>query len=754
MQWTKDSDPELTQFFAKKGTPFDYLLDSFPDIVVIENINFTIIAVNDAVESILGYKPSETIGKSVKHFITDQEVYKKRKTESFFEDSTRNAVTFETQYRKKNGGILEAETVLKQIKNDNGEVVGYLALVRDISKRKQADREIQRFYSLPLNLMCTATPDGYFNKINDHFEEILGYSKEELLHQPFTELIHPDDLEPSIKEVGKLASGELQVSVSFENRYRRKDGSYHWLAWTTTFDEDSGQLYCVAHDINERKKLEEELIEAKIKADEANKAKSQFIANMSHEIRTPMNSILGFSDMLKELVDSDLEKEYVENIRKSGQNLLKLINDILDLSKIEANKKGVHNHPVNVERVVDEVKSIFALQAGNKGLKIHSAIDEKLPAALLLDEMKLRQILVNLMGNAIKFTQKGYIEIGLRVGIIPETESGINLEAYVKDTGIGIPEEKRETIFREFEQEDYSTSDKYGGTGLGLAISNRLAQLMNGSIKVHSKKGEGSTFTLSLPNIPISTMLEKSPEGLGKDHNFNLNEGTILVADDIRLNRKLIVEFLRGYPIKILEAKNGREAVDIATDKNLDLIFMDIKMAQMDGVEAMKMIKKNKKELPIVALTASVFNVHPKEEGEAWFDSYLRKPVGRLQILTELKKYIGLRAGTDDPTPVGKEKETQQGILNVLNSKEKRSLTHKLNENVSGFIANLNTESILMDQYRDLLKTLRELEKEIPYKELIDFNRQLESAINFFDVDKLRDLVSHKYPKLIDNIKG
>jgi CheY-like chemotaxis protein len=467
-----------------------------------------------------------------------------------------------------------------------------------------------------------------------------------------------------------------------------------------------------------------------------------------------MNSNLGFADMMKELADSDLEKEYIENIRKSGQNLLKLINDILDLSKIESGKKEVNIHPVNVDRVVDEVKSIFALQAGDKGLEIRSTIDEDLPAALLLDEMKLRQILVNLMGNAIKFTEEGFIEIGIKSEEISETESRVNLEIYVKDTGIGISKERQEKIFLEFEQEDYATSDKYGGTGLGLSISNRLAQLMNGSVKVDSVQGKGSTFTVFLPDVPISTMLEETQDKKEKKYDIALNEGKILVVDDIQLNRQLIVEFLRGYPIEVLEAKNGMDAVRIASEENLDLVFMDIKMPDMNGVEAMRHIKENKKDLPVVALTASVFDVHQEKEKDFWFDGYLRKPVDRMHILEELERYIGLEKGQEDRSAIKKRKEFEQTTSDGLNDDERKKLTQKLDSEVSGVIAELDTDSIMMDQYKEILNTLKNIENEIPAAQLVEFNNNLESAINLFDIDRIRELMTHKYPSLVDSLKN
>lgn len=754
MEWKKDLNPDLLQFLNQEGSPLDYILDSFPDIVVIEDRNFKVVAVNEIAESILGYKTSELIGEPAKDFYADPKGFKSRETGALFKGSDKNSITFETQYRKKDGSILEAETILKKILNNSGDLIGYLGVVRDISQRKQASRGIRKFFSLPLNLMCTATPEGYFKEINGRFEEALGYSKEEMLKNPFTDLTHPDDVEATLMQVRKLASGEQEVVVDFENRVSCKDGSYRWIAWTATFDEKSGLLYIIGQDITERKKLEKELMIAKEKAEEANKAKSQFIANMSHEIRTPMNSILGFADMMKDLVKSDLEKEYIENIRKGGKNLLHLINDVLDLSKIEAGKQELKVRPVDVERVIDEIKSIFSLRASEKGLDIYVDVQDNLPHSILLDETKLRQILLNLVGNALKFTKKGFVEIGLRFKEIEDIESCVDLEVYVKDTGMGIAKEKQNAIFHEFEQEDYSISDEYGGTGLGLAISNRLAQLMNGTIKVQSEQGKGSTFSLFLPNIPISTLLEESQENFDADFRMDLKAGRILVVDDIRVNRKLVVEFLKDYPIEVLEAKDGFEAVDIASKEKLDFIFMDIKMVGMDGIEAMKRIKQIQETLPVVALTASAFITYGDQENIYEFDGYLRKPVNRMQILTELAKYLGnTEDNKQESTSKMQKRILKSAAAQSIDKDELHKLVQLLETEVSGIINELDTDSIFMDQYEEILSKMRELEIEYPDNRLVQFNKKMESAIQFFDVEQIRDLVAHKYSILIRNLK-
>ncbi|MDR8393148.1 PAS domain S-box protein [Aliifodinibius sp. S!AR15-10] len=751
MEWISGYKNEILGAISDNGGVLHRILDSFPEVIILVDKDRSIIAINDSVEPILGYKPSEMVGENIKQLYVEEATYKRVGKEAI-EAADDKPYTFEAHLRKKEGGTVETETLLKKLVCDSGEVLGFLGVTRDISGRKHREQVIDKFFSLPLNLMCSATPDGYLKEFNPHFQEVMGYTEEELLSMPFTELIHPEDIESTMQEISKLASGEMDMLVSFENRLRAKDGTEYWYSWASTFDEETGLMYSMARDITKDKELEKQLIEAKERAEEANRAKSQFIANMSHEIRTPMNSILGFADMLKELVDGDLEKEYVQNVYKSGQSLLRLINDVLDLSKIEAGKQKLNIHPVNVMRVVDEVKSIFSLRAEEKGLELRAEIDESTPVSVLLDEMKLRQILVNLVGNAIKFTGEGYIEVGVRSEEIDEVESRVKLEVYVKDTGMGISQEKQQAIFSEFEQEDNSISDTYGGTGLGLAISSRLAHLMNGSIQVESERGKGSVFTLLLPDLTIASVNEESREDDLSDMDVTLKESRVLVVDDIELNRKLVVEFLKNQPLELLEASNGMEAVRVASEEPLDLVLMDIKMAKMDGVQAMKQIKETKQSLPIIALTASAFKAHEEELEGQGFDGYLRKPVSRAQILFELAKHIGNGDRDEMKSEEIEDQELEEQSAPDGTGKRKQ-LVKKLDAEVTPIVSELDLDSIMMDNYKDLLGLMKKIEDDFPVQELRKFNSQFKSAIHLFDIEQIRSIIENEYPSLLEKLK-
>lgn len=393
-----------------------------------------------------------------------------------------------------------------------------------------------------------------------------------------------------------------------------------------------GALY-----IQENKKF---LIEARDDAETANRLKSEFLANMSHEIRTPMNSILGFSEIMLNTTDNPKQKNYLKTILDSGKTLLSLINDILDLSKIEAGQLEIHLQPTDIRAVLWEIENLFKPKANEKGIDLYSDLDLNLPKSFKADDIRLKQILLNLVGNAVKFTESGEIEIQVKVVRI---QSGLfDLEISVRDTGIGIPDEEQDRIFESFSQQYGQDNKKYGGTGLGLAISKRLASLMGGRISLESKQGKGSTFKLFLPNLEHSEdVVEKSESYLWKDEKFFFKGSSILVVDDVSQNRALVANYLEKQNLKLIEADGGEIAVDLAHKLKPDLILMDIRMPGMSGFDATLEIRKIKglEKVPIIAFTASTMQ-RDIEKLRLHFDGYLRKPVHRSTLLNELLRFL------------------------------------------------------------------------------------------------------------------
>lgn len=413
----------------------------------------------------------------------------------------------------------------------------------------------------------------------------------------------------------------------------------------------------------------DERIKAEADAESASRSKSQFLANMSHEIRTPMNAIIGFTDLLSSLVKEEKQSYYLNSIRSSGKSLLVLINDILDLSKIEAGHFNIDYRPVNIGHLFEEIKQVFALKCDEKDLVFELKLDKKIPSSLILSEIRIRQVLVNLIGNALKFTEKG--KIGLSATVIADaiTENKINLLLEVSDTGIGIDFAQQQRIFQAFHQTEGQDVRKYGGTGLGLSISKRLVELMGGKIDVQSELGLGSTFKIYLNNIEISdedaVFAEKSK--FAQSNTIKFKPAQVMVVDDSATNRSLIVELFSETLISVIEAGNGQEAVDKAINLLPDLILMDIRMPVLNGYEAVKLIRENEltKNIPVFALTASISDGYESKYEKAGFNYVLLKPLDIEILLDKISKYLPYENIDADIMDDNSAEESSPNILSI-----------------------------------------------------------------------------------------
>ena len=492
--------------------------------------------------------------------------------------------------------------------------------------------------------------------------------------------------------------------------------------------------------------LNEELKKAKDIAENIAKQKSEFLANMSHEIRTPMNSIIGFTEILDKEIKNPLQKEYLESIKKGGNSLLRIINDILDLSRIEAGKLEIRNESLNPVNMFMEIESIFHSKIISKNITFIVDVDKTIPKYIIIDGVRIRQILFNLIGNAIKFTQKGNIKLKVENVYKDNIKSKIDLIFSVEDTGIGIDNNNLESIFNAFEQENNHDVAKYGGTGLGLAICTKLVHMMNGEISVKSEKNKGSIFTVILKDIPVSSMDEEIVISKLKVSNIEFEKAQILVVDDVEENRKLVQASLKDFDINLIMAQNGQEAIDKLKNINVDLILMDLRMPVMDGYEAANIIKNDSKlkKIPLIALTASVMGKDLEKVSQYGFDGYLRKPVILDDLMEELAKYLKYHLINKDIMEENRDKIIDFDKLSlVLEKLENEFKDEWINIKDAGdfslmeiFAQKLNKLSIDEDIY--LLK---------------DYSVELIKNIDSFDIEKV-DYLMNRYLELIDNLKA
>jgi two-component system sensor histidine kinase EvgS len=499
-------------------------------------------------------------------------------------------------------------------------------------------------------------------------------------------------------------------------------------------------------------------LEAQEEAEQANKLKSEFLANVSHEIRTPMNSIIGFSNILMQKDISEENKYYLDSIINSGNTLLMLINDILDISKIEAGKIELEKVIVNLNQLINEIQSIFVQEANKKGLSLIFKVQDKISKNLIIDETKLKQILINLISNAIKFTEKGFVQVEITAEFNDETTNTANIQFKIKDSGIGIKQNNQKKIFEPFVQQEGQSTRKYGGTGLGLAITKRLIELMGGRISLISQEGIGSEFIVTLNNIELSEYdQDNQKQSIRKEisRNIEFPEATILIADDIDNNRQLVIEMFRETNLHFLEAVDGEEAVKLANEHMPDLVIMDIKMPKLDGNEATAILKKNPqtKNIPIIALTASALKSEVVKFLEYGFNEVLVKPIDTDLLIHFIHYYL-----KNNPKFSDYYKNIQAPELNLERNKEQGSiyanLKNKLTDEEVQFITSNFSEiakklnkNLMLSEIKKFNSSLINYANEINNKDLIKISKDLSEATMKFQLERIKSIL-----KIIANI--
>ena len=499
-------------------------------------------------------------------------------------------------------------------------------------------------------------------------------------------------------------------------------------------------------EIEVRKKTELEL-------QHANKAKSEFLANMSHEIRTPLNAVIGFSELLTVMVEGEKLKNYVNLIKIAGKGLLTLINDILDLSKIEAGMLEIRNDPIDLKLLINEIQQIFQLKIREKGLEMIVEMDDSLNRPMLLDDTRLRQVLLNLVGNAIKFTQKGYIKLSAQLMKGNREEKRVDIAISVEDTGIGIPKDKLTSVFESFQQQSSGTSKEYGGTGLGLTISKRLIELMQGEIEVQSEVGKGSVFRVYLKNTQLGERSQEIDRRSAIDYHRNRFSGqTVLLVDDVASNRDFVREILIKVNLKVIEATNGAEGVLMAEKVLPDLILMDIRMPVMDGLEAARRLGQNPKtgDIPIIAITASTRLEDIEEIQGLNFSAYLPKPIDIGSLFKIIRYYLlGKEEATDEQPSVSGEKPFKMPQKNIGRLAELIGLLDlellPLYERVQG--------AIVIKEVKEIAQMTQKLGQKFQVESMVRFAQDLHGYCEAFDIVRIT-ISLQKFPELVNDLRS
>jgi len=622
----------------KLHNEFYNLFNNSPEVHCVTDRDGKIQLINQSVTRVLGYTPAEAIGVPIWHFFpkADQE-----KTFALLEHGLKNkkkAYDLETRIINRAGEVKWISwSVIAKEQN-------WYASGRDITYQKNVVSELEL-----LSLVASKVSNGVVisnanNDVlwtNNAFEKITGYNLDDVGGKPLGDVLKGELTDVSIIQKARELSKNKQ-SFEVDLLIYRKDRQPIWISVINSIILDAhgdvDKYVEVIIDVTAKKKAELELVSTKEEALQLNRAKDMFISVMSHEIRTPLNAVIGISHLLMEDDPNESQKENLDILKFSAENLMTLINDVLDFTKVETGNIVLEKINIDLREMVNSVINSMQFKAQGKDIYIKAVFDDNLPDFVIGDKTRLCQILLNLVGNSVKFTDKGGITVDLKV--IEQTQNEARIRFEVSDTGIGIKPGKINTIFESFKQADESITRLYGGTGLGLAITKRLVELHDSRINVESVYGQGSKFwfTITFNKTSAATTTIKTND---VEIGLKLN---VLVADDNQINRMLIDKVLKRWGVNADFAINGRQAVDkIELNRNYDVVLMDIHMPEMDGLEATRHIRANGdtycRLLPIIALTASMLNSQMDLIGDAGMNDYILKPFDPKNLYDKISKF-------------------------------------------------------------------------------------------------------------------
>lgn len=696
ISWNASADPETGSLYVNgrditesKKLNEEYqrlslVAKSTDNIIIITDKDQKIQWANRPFELLTGYSVTEAIGQDPGDLLQFEQT--SRQTIQEIRDALNKKSSYigDIKNISKGGRIYWLHMVITPVFNDQNELINFIAIESDITEKKTNELKILNL-NATLNAIFNGVGhaviytdvNGLIQKVNKAVTDLLEYSEEELVNIMYPVVFH-DPIEIAKHASGQQKENTIPIEPGFNSlvakakntnspdanewTYITKSGKRIpvWLVVSCVKDADNkilGYIH-VAEDYTIKKLAESELIQAKITAEKAAQAKDSFLANMSHEIRTPLNAIIGFTELLGlSNLDED-QSDYVDNIKNAGDNLLLIINDILDLSKIESGRLLMESLPFKIKTTLSHIYNLLKVKAADKGLEFSLFMDPSIPDIVIGDPGRLNQILMNLAGNAIKFTLTG--EVIIAVKKLNETDQMVSLRFSIKDTGIGIPEEKVNSIFDRFTQAEDSTSRRFGGTGLGLSIAKQLIELQHGKISLTSKLGSGSEFIFYLDYKKTTDTDTTTPkENINPIKSYR--KLSILLCEDNTINQRLAKKVIENFGFAITIANHGQEGIDLLQKNNFDLILMDLQMPIMDGYQATLYIRQVlKSQIPIIAMTAHSLIGEQQKCFEIGMNAYVPKPFkqevlfDKIQMVTNLSpisvtEFMPLSATVEGP---------------------------------------------------------------------------------------------------------
>jgi PAS domain S-box-containing protein len=736
MHETADRYQELSQRLTDRENMQSAMLAASLDAVITINEEGKVVEFNKAAEQIFGYTHDEVLGQEMASLIIPEKFRKAHRQGMSHLLATGEGPVLgkrlEIQAQNKPGEIFPIELAIIQL-DVEGEHL-YSGYIRDITDRKLAESELR------LAASTFETQEGIFITDNESrivrtnraFEALTGYNQQEALGMAPKEILVPgaSDGQPG-PGWNDLLSGRLRGA---DMQIRRRDGALYpvWVGLTPVQDEEGELTHYVAHfiDMTERRQFEQELQSARKLAESANQAKSQFLANMSHEIRTPLNAIINLNELLMDTSLDNKQRKLADAARRGGRALASLVGGVLDLTQIEAGKLAITPQDFDLHMLLDELHALFSPQAESSAISLEFEIGTGVPQRLNGDDVRLRQVLVNLLGNALKFTESGTVRLTV------SEAGGEGFRFQVDDTGIGVPEEFAGQLFEEFAQADTQLSRHFGGSGLGLAISKLLVRMMNGEIGYHARDGQGSTFWFQ---IPLQRAEATGQSGGPAERTPVVVSGHVLLVEDSEANQMVASTILEGTGCTVRVANNGAEAVEMAAGERFDLIFMDLSMPGMDGLEATRLIRElpgYDPAIPIVAMTANVFAEDRDKCLQAGMNDFVAKPISVQGLRDCVHKWFSHKqAGDGDESASGPSGRNGNQDRVTMNLDVLRVMASQTSEEVLGEIV-----SLFIRETRERLGQLESTDVITSAEQLESLSHAIKSSAGTFGAERLHDM--------------